>query len=82
MDFMLNAVSGVINKAADILGGWSFTRNLGADIRLIMPWLQRANWLLPVSEYLSVLSLWVTVNVALAAYYWITRAINLLRGAG
>lgn len=82
MDFMLNAVSGLLNTAADALGGWSFTRNLAGDVRTVMPYLQKANYLLPVSEYLAVLAIWVAVNMALAAYYWITRAINLLRGAG
>lgn len=82
MDFILNAVSGMINTMSAVLGGWSFTRNLAQDMQQIMPYLQKANMILPVSEFLAVLALWVGLQLVLAAYYWITRAINLLRGAG
>lgn len=82
MDFVLNAVSGIINTMSVVLGSWSFTRDLSKDMQLIMPYLQKANMLLPVSEFLAVLALWIGLQIVLAAYYWITRAINLLRGAG
>lgn len=82
MDFILNAVSGLMNKMSLVLGSWSFTRNLAGDFGLIMPYLRKANMLLPVSDLLSVLSLWVGLQIVLIAYYWINRAINLLRGAG
>ncbi|GAE10032.1 hypothetical protein [Paenibacillus sp. JCM 10914] len=82
MDFILNAVTGMINTMSVVLGSWSFTRNLGQDMALIVPYLQKANMLLPVSEFFAVLSLWIGLQLVLAAYYWITRAINLLRGAG
>jgi hypothetical protein len=82
MDFILNAVTGMINTMSAILGNWSFTRNLAEDMNKIMPFLQKANMILPVSEFLSVLALWIGLQLVLAAYYWITRAINLLRGAG
>lgn len=82
MDFILDALSGMINTMSVVLGGWSFTRNIAADLQLIMPYLQKANMLLPVSEFLACLSLWIALQIVLAAYYWITRAINLLRGAG
>lgn len=82
MDFILDGVSSVINAMAAVLGGFSFTRNLGEDMGKIMPYLQKANSLLPVSDALAVLGLFITVNLALMAYYWITRSINLIRGAG
>ncbi|KVV25791.1 hypothetical protein [Burkholderia ubonensis] len=82
MDFILNAITGMMNTMSVVLGNWSFTRNLGQDMAMIMPYLQKANMILPVSEFLSVLSLWIGLQLVLAAYYWITRAINLLRGAG
>lgn len=37
---------------------------------------------MPMDDGLAVLGLFISVNLALAAYYWITRAINLIRGAG
>lgn len=82
MDFVLNGVTKVIDAMASVLQGFSFTRDLGQDIAKIGPYLQKANMILPVSEALTVLSLWITVSLALIAYYWITRALNLLRGAG
>lgn len=82
MDFILNAVSGMLNAMSVVLGSWSFTRDLGADLGKVMPYLQKANAILPVSEFLAVLALWIGLQVVLIAYYWINRAINLLRGAG
>jgi len=82
MDFILGAVSKTISGMSKILGGFSFTRNLGEDLAKVTPYLQKANYFLPMSETLTVLALYLTVNLALIAYYWITRAINLLRGAG
>lgn len=82
MDFVLRGVTGVINAMASVLQGFSFTRNLGEDIAKISPYLQKANMLLPIDAALAVLGLWVAVNLALVAYYWITRTINLIRGAG
>lgn len=82
MDFVLNGVTSVINAMSAVLIGFSFTRNLGQDIAKISPYLQKANMIIPVSEGLTVLSLFIAVQLALVAYYWITRAINLLRGAG
>lgn len=79
---MLGGVIKVINMMAAVLGGFSFTRNLGADLAKVGPYLQKANMILPVDAVLAVLGLYVSVNIALAAYYWINRTINLLRGAG
>lgn len=82
MDFILNALSRMINTMSAVLSGWSFTRDIAQDMNMIMPYIQKANMILPVSEFLSVLALWIGLQLVLAAYYWITRAINLLRGAG
>lgn len=82
MDFMLGAVTKVINGAAAILRGFSFTRNLADDVAALAPYLRKGNALVPIDTALAVISLVIAVQLALAAYYWITRAINLLRGAG
>jgi len=82
MDFVLGAVTKTIKAMAKVLSGFSFTRNLADDLNAISSYLQKANYFLPVSETLTVLGLFLTVNLCLIAYYWITRAINLLRGAG
>jgi hypothetical protein len=82
MDFLLNAVSKMINAMAAVLGSWEFGHDLSADINKISPYLQLANWMLPVKTALIIAALWVALQLVLIAYYWITRAINLLRGAG
>lgn len=82
MDFILGGVTSLIDGMSAVLGGWSWTHDLGADLAKINPWFKKANMLLPVSAFLTVMALYVTVQLALMAYYWITRAINLLRGAG
>lgn len=82
MDFLLNAVTKVLNTASAALPGFTFLHNIAADIGAIMPYLQKANAILPMDTLLAVMGLGLAVNLALLAYYWITRAINLIRGAG
>lgn len=82
MDFILGGVSKLIKGMAMILKGFSWTHNIGTDLEAINPYLKKANILLPMDAALTVLSLYITVQLCLVAYYWITRAINLLRGAG
>lgn len=82
MDFMLGAVSKMLRAMSAVLNGFSFTRNLAADIAVLSEYYQKANVLVPVNEALKVGALFITVQLCLIAYYWITRAINLLRGAG
>lgn len=82
MDLLLGGVSKTIRAMSRILGSWSFTRNLADDVAKVGPYWQKANYFLPFSDVLTVLGLFIGLNLALIAYYWITRAINLLRGAG
>lgn len=82
MDFILNGVSGFLRIMSVVLGGWSFPRNLASDIAAIKPYLQKANMIVPMDETLTCLSLYVALMLVLMAYYWITRTINLVRGAG
>lgn len=82
MDFLLGGVSKMIGAMSKVLSGFSFTRNLADDIRTVSEWYQKANVLVPVNEAVKIGALFITVQLCLIAYYWITRAINLLRGAG
>lgn len=82
LDFILQAVADVIRQMSAILGNWTWTRNLADDLVTIAEYLQKANALLPVSAALTLLGLFVTLELLMIAYYWISRAINLLRGAG
>ncbi|MNG35904.1 hypothetical protein D3C84_1227710 [compost metagenome] len=65
-----------------VLGGWSFPRNIGNDVAAIKPYLQKANMILPIDAVLTCMGLYIGLQLVLMAYYWITRAINLIRGAG
>lgn len=82
MDFILNAVSNAINAMSNVLGNWSFTRNLAEDISQITTYLEKANMIIPVSTALTILGIYLSLQLVLIAYYWVTRAINLIRGAG
>jgi hypothetical protein len=82
MNFLLDAVSTLLLQMSVVLGNWEFARDLSGDINKIRPYLETANWLLPVGTALVIAGLWIAIQLVLIAYYWITRAINLLRGAG
>lgn len=82
MDFLLNGLTTLITAMSTVLQGFSWTRNLGQDIAKIVPYLQKANAFVPISEALAVLAILVTLHLLLIAYYWVARTINLLRGAG
>ncbi|MCL6456519.1 MAG: hypothetical protein K6T85_00790 [Gorillibacterium sp.] len=82
MDFMLHGVTWILQNMGTVLGGFSWSHNLAADIQLLQTYYQKANIILPVDAALQIGSLFITVQLALAAYYWICRVINLIRGAG
>ena len=82
MTGLTDLLADFLSSFSSVLGSWSFTRDLAEDINSIMPYWHKANYLLPVSETLTVLTLFITLQLVLMAYYWITRAINLIRGAG
>lgn len=82
MDFILSGVTSVLDSMSLLLSGFTWTRDLGEDLARISDYIQRANAFVPVATALTVLSLFITLNLLLIAYYWITRTLNLIRGAG
>lgn len=82
MDFVLGGVTKILHGFAVALPGFHLVHDFAADVAAVMEYLQKANAILPVAAAMAVLSLYVTVQVAMAVYYWINRAINLIRGAG
>ena len=82
MDFILGALASALRGMSAVLGGWSFARDLAQDIERIRPYLEKANMIIPIDTALTILSIYLALQLVLIAYYWITRAINLLRGAG
>lgn len=82
MDFILGAVSDLLRTMAVVLGGWSFPADLADSIDKFTPYLQKANMLIPISAAMTVFALWIALQAVLMAYYWVTRTLNLVRGAG
>jgi hypothetical protein len=82
MDFMVNAVANFLAAATKLLPNWTFTHNIANDVNTITPYLQKANTLLPIGTALTLAGLYISIQLALMALYWIDRIINLIRGAG
>lgn len=82
MDWLIGGVANALRAMSAVLGGWSFPSDLADKVEIIIPYIQKANAFLPVDVVFTVMALWVGLELVLIAYYWITRMINLLRGAG
>jgi hypothetical protein len=82
VDFILGGVAGFLSKMSKVLGGWSFPGDLGETVSRLTPYLQKANMFIPISTVMIVFGVYIGLQLVLMAYYWITRAINLIRGAG
>lgn len=82
MDFLINAVAKTIGVMAKALPNWEFGHDLAQDISTIKPYLDKANFIMPIDTMLVVSSLYIGLQLVLMAFYWIVRTINLIRGAG
>jgi hypothetical protein len=82
MDFLLGGVAKFLRAMGKVLGGWSFPGDLANAMSQITPLLKKANMFIPISDAMLVFAAWITLQLVLMAYYWITRTINLIRGAG
>lgn len=82
VDYILDGVASMLNTMSVVLGGWSIAADLGEKVAAITPHMQKANKFVPISGAMHVFASWIALQMLLAAYYWITRTINLIRGAG
>lgn len=82
LDFILDGVSGFLHTMSLVLGGWSIADDLGTKLSMISPYMEKANRFVPISEAMKVFAAWISLQLVLMAYYFITRTINLIRGAG
>lgn len=82
MDFLIQGLADLINALAKILPHWSFVHDIAQDIAVLAPYFQKANTLLPIDTVMQILALIVGCELMLISYYWISRVINLVRGAG
>lgn len=82
MDFLINGTASMLRVMGAVLGGWSFPGSVADHIQKITPYLQKANMIVPISAAMTVFGLWIALQLILMAYYFLTRTINLIRGAG
>lgn len=82
MDFIISGLATFINSVASLLPQWSWTHDITTDVVTISPYLGKAAVFLPIDTALTLMGLWVGLNLFLIALYWIDRLINLVRGAG
>lgn len=78
----MSGLADFINQLAKILPQWSFTHDVASDVSLLTPYFQKAGVLFPIDTVLTVLGIWLGLQLLLIALYWIDRLINLVRGAG
>lgn len=80
---ILTTIATFINKMSALIPGFnSDTGKLSSSIAFMNTLLSKVDVIFPVSEVGKVLSLVISIYLALSAFYFITRAINLLRGSG
>jgi hypothetical protein len=82
MSFLFDSIAGFLNTVSSAIPTFEFTRDIINDYNTILPYFQKINYIFPVSEALTVMTLFITVQVLLVTFYWLSRAINLIRGAG
>lgn len=79
----LSAVAGFIDSVANLIPSFkSDTGSLGNSVSTMNDLLTKCNEFFPVSDVCIVLGLMIGIYIALNLFYWIQRAINLLRGSG
>lgn len=80
---LINSVATFINKQSDKIPSLNFPeRNIGDIVGAISDCLYVANKIFPIDELLIILGILISFAIAMIGFYWIQRAINLLRGAG
>lgn len=79
----LSAVASFIDGVANLIPSFkSDTGSLGSSVATMNDLLSKCNKFFPVQDVCIVLGLMIGIYIALNLFYWIQRAINLLRGAG
>lgn len=80
---IMTAVANVINTFMSKLPGFKFdTSQLGQSVTTINKCITVANVIFPMDTVGQVLSILCAFAVAMLAFYFVQRIINLLRGAG
>lgn len=84
----MGILAALINKVADFINNiqvpsFNFpTQNWSRWSGAISDCLYTANIIFPIDQILIVFGILVTFAFCMVSFYWIQRAINLLRGSG
>lgn len=79
----LSAVAGFIDSLSNMIPSFkSDTGSLSSSVSTVNSLLVEANKIFPLDTVSIVLGLMIAIFIALSAFYWIQRAINLIRGSG
>lgn len=78
----MSGVASFIQTVAGFLPQWHFLHNIADDVNTLSQYIQKANTILPIETAVTLLSLAIGLELLLIAFYWISRTINLIRGAG
>lgn len=80
----INLVSKFITVLANLVPGINPDAGgkLSESVNMINKFLAKANTIFPIDTLSKILSLMLGIYIGLLTFYFVTRAINLLRGSG
>ena len=80
----INLVSKFINVLGNLVPGINPDAGgkLSESVNMINKFLAKANTIFPIDTLSKILSLMLGIYIGLLTFYFVTRAINLLRGSG
>lgn len=79
----MSKVASFIDSLASLIPSFeSDTGNLSSAVGTVNSLLVQCNKVFPVDTVCTVLGLMIGIFIILNAFYWIQRAVNLLRGSG
>lgn len=80
----INLVSNFITVLGNLVPGINPDAGgkLSESVNMINKFLAKANTIFPIDTLSKILSLMLGIYIGLLTFYFVTRAINLLRGSG
>lgn len=81
---IINLVANFINVLGNLVPGINPDSGgkLSESVALLNKFLAKANTIFPLDTVSKILSLMIGIYIGLLTFYFVTRAINLLRGSG
>jgi hypothetical protein len=80
---LINKVSDFVNSLGNQIPSFNMpSTNWGEYIATINACIYTANIIFPMDQVLIVLGILISFSFVMFAFYWIQRALNILRGSG